>query len=198
MTHLTLADIELAKVYFEILVGLAKSNSGQTIEYGELVTLAKEKYPGSEAVKGALAVSTGRRLGVLREKFTIPNKLPDLSALVLNKSTKDNGGVFARTFDANAIREEIASFDWSTVQVDFEHFIANEKLALEQRQVRTRKTKKVKEPEARLSWWEYYKANKAEIGPLTEHDKEAIIKLIMQGQEPLDALNQVRAQQRSQ
>jgi hypothetical protein len=133
MTNLTHTDIDLAKVYFEILVAVAKAKPGQTIEYGELVALAKNTYPDNEAVKGATAVSTGRRLGTLRDKFTEPNKLPDLSALVVNKSTGNNGGVYTQTFDAEVLRAEISAFDWSTVQHDFDNFIATEKIAVKNR-----------------------------------------------------------------
>ena len=194
MSNLTLADIELAKVYFEILVGLAKSNKGQTIEYGELVKLAKEKNPGNAFVDGAIPVSMGRRLDALRE-FTKLHKLPDLSALVVNKATGTNGKGFLRSFDGDAVREQIAAFDWSSVQPDFEHFIANEKLAFERRQIKKRKPKKIKEPEVRQIWWNFCRTNPTEIGTVTQFDKEATIKLIMQGLEPQAALNQVRSLQ---
>jgi len=191
MTNLTHTDIDLAKVYFEILVGLAKSNPGQTIEYGELVKIAKAKHPGNAAVKGATAVSAGRRLGTLREKFTSPHKLPDLSALVLNKATKNNGDGYNRTFDGEAVRAEISAFDWNTVQNDFEYFVATEKMAVEERLIKQRRSKKVKEDVARQIWWEYYDSSRATIGMITHAQKEAIIHLIMKGFEAHEALNQV-------
>ena len=193
MTNLTHIDIELAKVYFEILVSLAKTKPGQTIEYGEMVDIAKAKYPNNEAVNGATAVSAGRRLNVLREKFTAPNKWPDLTALVLNKAMQDNGRGYSRTFDGEAVRAEISAFDWSAVQSDFEHFIATEKLAVEARLNKQRKPKKVSEEDARQIWWTYYDSNRATLGDISYAQKEAIIKLIMKGQEPHEALAQVRA-----
>jgi len=193
MTNLTHTDIDLAKIYFELLVAVAKEKPGQTIEYGELVTLAKNTYPDNEAVKGATAVSTGRRLGTLRDKFTEPNKLPDLSALVVNKSTGNNGGVYTQTFDAEALRAEISAFDWSTVQNDFDNFIATEKLAVKNRPPRSTKPTKVKEPKARQILWDYYQNNKAQIGLFNQHKKEAIIRLIMQGHGIKDAIQQVCA-----
>lgn len=193
MTNLTHTDIDLAKIYFELLVAVAKEKPGQTIEYGELVTLAKNTYPDNEAVKGATAVSTGRRLGTLRDKFTKPNKLPDLSALVVNKSTGNNGGVYTQTFDAEALRAEISAFDWSTVQHDFDNFIATEKLAVQNRPSRSSRPVKVKEPEARQILWDYYQNNKAQIGLVNQPKKEAIIRLIMQGHGIEDAIEQVCA-----
>lgn len=192
MSNLTLTDIELAKVYFELLVGLAKSSKGQTIEYGELVDLAKEKYPSNEFVSGAIAVSMGRRLDALRE-FTKQHNLPDLSALVVNKATGKNGNGYIRSFDGDAVREQIAAFDWGSVQLDFENFIASEKLIFEERQIKKRRPKRIKEPEAMQIWWEYYKADKDEIGAISQDEKKAIVELIMQGHAPQDALNAVRA-----
>jgi hypothetical protein len=193
MTKLTHTDIDLAKIYFELLVAVAKGKPGQTIEYGELVTLAKNTYPDNEAVKGATAVSTGRRLGTLRDKFTKPNKLPDLSALVVNKSTGNNGGVYTQTFDAETLRAEISAFDWSTVQHDFDNFIATEKLAVQNRPSRSTRPVKVKEPEARQILWDYYQNNKAQIGLVNQPKKEAIIRLIMQGHGIEHAIEQVCA-----
>ena len=193
MTNLTHTDIDLAKIYFELLVAVAKEKPGQTIEYGELVTLAKNTYPDNEAVKGATAVSTGRRLGTLRDKFTKPNKLPDLSALVVNKSTGNNGGVYTQTFDAEALRAEISAFDWRTVQHDFDNFIATEKLAVQNRPSRSSRPVKVKEPEARQILWDYYQNNKAQIGLVNQPKKEASIRLIMQGHGIEDAIEQVCA-----
>ena len=192
MSNLTLTDIELAKVYFELLVGLAKSSKGQTIKYGELVELAKEKYPSNEFVTGAIAVSMGRRLDALRE-FTKQHNLPDLSALVVNKATGNNGKGYIRSFDGDAVREQIAAFDWGSVQLDFENFIASEKMIFEEGQIKKRKPKRIKEPEAMQIWWEYYKADKDEIGAISQDEKKAIVELIMQGYAPQDALNAVRA-----
>lgn len=193
MTNLTHIDIDLAKVYFEILVSLAKTKPGQTIEYGEMVDIAKAKYPNNEAVKGATPVSAGRRLNVLREKFTAPNKWPDLTALVVNSATQNNGSGYSRTFDGEVVRAEISAFDWSAVQSDFEHIVATEKLAVEARLIRQRKPKKVTEEQARQIWWTYYDSNRASIGDITYAQKEAIIKLIMKGIEPHEALAQVSA-----
>lgn len=192
MSDLTLTDIELAKVYFELLVGLAKSNKGKTIEYGELVELAKEKYPTNEFVCSAIAVSMGRRLDALRE-FTSEHKLPDLSALVVNKATGTNGGRYLNSFDGDAARAQIAAFDWDSVQLDFEKFIDSEKLLFDERQVKKRKPKRIRESEALRIWWEYYKEHKVEFVDISQDEKKAIVVLIMQGHAPQDALNAVRA-----
>ena len=137
-------------------------------------------------------MSMERRLDALRE-FTKQHNLPDLSALVVNKATGNNGKGYIRSFDGDAVREQIAAFDWGSVQLDFENFIASEKMIFEERQIKKRKPKRIKEPEAMQIWWEYYKADKDEIGAISQDEKKAIVELIMQGYAPQDALNAVRA-----
>lgn len=191
MTPRTLADIELARIYFDILVGLAKSCKGQTIEYGQLLKSARENNPNNQFVKGALARSMGRRLDTLRA-FTSSRNLPDLSALVVNKATGDNGAGFQRSFNGDAVRATIEAFDWASVQVDFDEYIAGEKLAYELREISQRKPKKISESEAREILWAFYKNHKVEMGGVTLQEKERMVKLIIEGQSPEEALAAVR------
>ena len=112
---------------------------------------------------------------------------------MVNKATGTNGGRYPDSFDGDAVREQIAAFDWGSVQLDFENFIASEKVIFEERQIKKRKPKRIKEPEAMQIWWEYYKADKDEIGAISQDEKKAIVELIMQGYTPQDALNAVRS-----
>ena len=109
VTNRTHADIELAKVYFEILVELAKSENHQTIEYGQLVDEARARHPGNRYVQGAIATNIGRRLDTLRD-FGTAQGLPDLSALVVNKKTKDNGDGFKKSFDGTTVRDSLHEY----------------------------------------------------------------------------------------
>jgi transcription antitermination factor NusG len=111
-----------------------------------------------------------------------------MSALVVNRGTGTNGKGFTRSFDGEAVRKEIAQFDWGSVNVEFKTFIDLEVLAYEQRQVAKRKSKKIKESEALTIWWDYFKDRKAEIGQISPDEKEKIIQAIMSGKEPPDAL----------
>jgi hypothetical protein len=194
MTQRTLADIELSRVYFEILIDFAKHRKGETVRYGELVNLAKAAYPDHPYVQKAIAVSMGRRLDALRD-FTSTEGLPDLSSLVVNKSTGDNGGGFKRSFDGESVRQQVADFDWHSVQLSFETFIATEKDAALQREAvkRAPKPKRIKEDVARQMWWDYFKDNRAALGDIDDRRKEAIIRLLMACVTIEEALRQVRA-----
>ena len=190
MRNRTLADIVLGKVYFEILVDFAKSHPAQTIQYGELVAMAKKAHPDNAYVAGAIATNMGRRLDALRE-FTSQHQVPDLSALVVNKATGDNGEGFKKSFDGDTVRQEIAEFDWTQLQLTFDQFIESEMVAYQQRELRTRRPKKIKEEAAREMWWTYFKANQAQIQNLTQDQKESIIQMIMRGLDPGDAFAEV-------
>ena len=190
-TNRTHADIELAKVYFEILVELAKSESHQTIEYGQLVDEARARHPGNRYVQGAIATNIGRRLDTLRD-FGTAQGLPDLSALVVNKKTKDNGDGFKKSFDGTTVRAQIAAFDWNSVKLDFETFLAAEKEIIHKRESQSRSTRKIKEPEALNLLWEHYKEHRSDVGAVTEKEKEKVVELIMLGLDPAQAIEQVR------
>lgn len=128
----TLLDIELAKVYFELLVALARDEPGQTITYGNLVRKAKLQHPDNEFLEAAIATNIGRRLDAVRQ-FTRSKQLPDLTALAVNQTTGDNGIGFKRAFDGESVRQEISKFDWGSVRVSFDDFISKEILAVQAR-----------------------------------------------------------------
>ena len=194
MTNRTLADIELSRVYFEILIDLAKNQKDTTIEYGELVNAAKLAYPTNTYVQKAIATSMGRRLDAVRE-FTNLHNLPDLTSLVVNKTTGDNGRGFAESFDGDAVRQQVSSFNWYSVQISFSEFLNEETQQYIQRQAEKaqKKPKKIKEPEAREIWWAYYQPNKEAIGKISDSEKEQIIQLIMVCVSPADALARVKS-----
>ncbi len=194
MANRTLADIELSRVYFEILIDLAKNQKDTTIQYGELVNAAKLAYPNNTFVQKAIATSMGRRLDAVRD-FTSLHNLPDLTSLVVSKATGDNGIGFAKSFDGDAVRQQVSAFEWQSVQISFSEFLNEETQQFIQRQAEKvqRKPKKIKEPEAREIWWKYYQANKEAIGKISDSDKEQIIQLIMTCVLPADALAKVKS-----
>ena len=193
MANRTLADIELSRVYFEILIDLAKNQKDTTIQYGELVNAAKLAYPNNTFVQKAIATSMGRRLDAVRD-FTSLHNLPDLTSLVVSKATGDNGIGFAKSFDGDAVRQHVSAFEWQSVQISFSEFLNEETQQFIQRQAEKaqRKPKKIKESEAREIWWKYYQANKEAIGKISDSDKEQIIQLIMTCVLPADALAKVK------
>ena len=188
-THL---DIELAKVFFEILVAFAKNHKGRTVYYGELVKIAKDQYPDNPYVKSATAVGIGRRLLALRD-FTDSKSLPDLSALVINKQTEEPGPPYTEEYDPKAIRARIAEYDWASVESDFIKYLSEARLDIEVREKKKSKiTKRIKESEARQIFWEHFKERRDEVGPISNERKEAIIKLIQAGREPQQALSEAK------
>lgn len=76
--------MQLASAYSPILVELVRHKHRLT--YSELVEKAKEKYPDKPVVQNAIAVSTGRKLDVVRI-FTSERELLDLTSLIINKGS---------------------------------------------------------------------------------------------------------------
>lgn len=169
--NVTLIDIQLASVYYPILVDLAKHK--HCLTYTELVDRAKHENPDHRVVQNAIPVSTGRRLDVVR-LFTDERKLPDLTSLVISKGTGECGSFFTRHFDPVAAREQVFAFDWNTATTDFAGFVEVTEKAVKPR-------KKVKKPQARERMAAYYQANKSNLPANVSEYREAIIELIMEG-----------------
>jgi hypothetical protein len=169
--NVTLVDVQLASAYYPILVELAKHKRATT--YGELVERAKGNYPTHPAVQNAIAVSTGRRLDVVR-MFTSERDFPDLTSLVVNKDTGECGVGFTRSFDPVIARERVFAFDWSSVTTDFDGFVKSAETAVKPR-------KRVKEATARELMASYYKEHKASLAPSVRDLRELIVELIVEG-----------------
>jgi hypothetical protein len=176
-TNVTLIDVQLASSYYPLLVDLAKHK--HCLTYGELVDRAKEEYPDRPMVQKAIAVSTGRRLDVVR-LFTSERELPDLTSLVINKGSGECGVGFTRSFDPKVAREEAFSFDWSSVTTDFDGFVKHTETVIRPR-------KPVKEAKALELMSTYYQQNKASLPPSIRKNREQIVELIMEGFSPEEA-----------
>lgn len=169
--NVTLTDVLLASAYYPILVDLAKHK--HCLTYGELLERAKAEYPERPIVQKAIAVSTGRRLDVVR-MFTSERQLPDLTSLVINKGSGECGSGFTRHFDPVTARERVFEFDWSTVSLDFAGFVKSTEVAVKPR-------KKVKEPRARELMATFYQQHKAVLPAVVRDRREVIVELIMEG-----------------
>jgi hypothetical protein len=178
--NITQIDVQLASAYYPILIDLAKHK--HCLTYGELVERAKETYPDKLVVKNAIAVSTGRRLDVVRI-FTSERELPDLTSLIINKGLGECGIGFTQHFDPIATREKVFSFDWSEVSNDFFDFAKDTESTIKPR-------KKVKEQKARELMSEHYKNNKDNLPASVKEHRELIIELIMEGFSPEEAFAQ--------
>lgn len=139
--NVTLTDVKLASVYYPILIDLAKHK--QRLTYGKLIEKAKEKHPDIPEVQNAVPVGTGRRLEVVRY-FTEQHGYPDLTSLVISKSTGECGEWVLERYDPIKLREEVFSFDWSKATLDFDGFLQHTA-----KQIVDKAKPKPKKPEAR-------------------------------------------------
>lgn len=179
--NITLNDLQLAAAYYPILVELAKNK--HCLTYGELVDQAKEKYPELDYVQNAIAVSTGRKLDVVR-LFTSERDLPDVTSLIINKGRGECGSGFTVHFDPELAREKVYSFNWVGVTTEFDVYIdtAERKVAPRKRRTRAESLKLVSA---------FYKANKNSYPTSIKNLREEIIILLMEGFSEKEAFDQV-------
>jgi hypothetical protein len=181
--NITLNDVQLASVYYPILIDLAKHK--HCLTYGELVERAKETYLSKPAVQNAIAVSTGRKLDVVRI-FTAQRELPDLTCLIINKGVGECGAGFTQHFDPVATREKVFAFDWNAVSSDFDGYIKHTESVILPR-------KRIKRPEALKIMWQHYTQYKAQLPANITGQRELIIELLMDGFTPVEAFAQASA-----
>ena len=105
--NITSTDIELSKVYFTLLVEV--SLRGETISYGELVELSKQRYKKIKDVQKGVAVTVGRRLEVLRQ-HTDKFKLSDISCLCVSKGSNKSGDAYH--LDSEKERKKVYKTNW--------------------------------------------------------------------------------------
>lgn len=169
--NITTLDVQLGAVYYPLLISYAKKQ--KTVTYGDLVNHAQKEFPDNQIVKNAIAVSTGRRLNVVRI-FTKSRGMPDLSALVIGKSSQECGVGFTQAFDPVAVRKEIFEFDWSAVGSEFDSFVEISVKALKPR-------KTVKPDAARQLMYAYWKENQSLLPAKIQENRLYIIEMIQEG-----------------
>ena len=169
--NITLNDVQLAAAYYPILIDLAKHK--HCLTYGELVELAKEENPEKEVVQNAIAVSTGRKLDIVR-RFTNERDLPDVTSLIINKSEGECGIGFTSSFDPKAARNKVYEYDWDDVSSEFDVFIDEVKANATPKKRRTRK-------ESLKLTSSYYQENKAAYSKSIKDLREEIVILLMEG-----------------
>jgi hypothetical protein len=180
----TQVDLELALAYYAVLVEVARCC--QTITYGSLVERAKMAFPENATVQNAIPVSAGRRLDFVRA-FTNQRQLPDLSSLVVNRSTGECGVGFTRSFNPDEARAQVFAYDWRSVETEFTGEVAAAK-------ERRKPKKEITEDEASMLMYKYFSENKAALDPAIRNFRRQIINLIMSGAEPKNAFAQVLTQ----
>lgn len=186
--RITETDLDLASAYYPLLVQIAKNK--QRLTYGELVARAKTRYPNQQVVQNALAVSTGRRLDVVR-KFTSANGYPDLTSLVINQGSGECGVGFTRSFNPETARDAVFAFDWSTAKTGFGVFLDGIRTTLQQpKPVKVKTKTKVNLQKARELMYDYYKLHKNNLPSSISKKSDLIVNLIMTGLSPEEAFTQ--------
>ncbi|TCM07513.1 hypothetical protein [Sphingomonas sp. PP-CC-3G-468] len=178
--RLTRTDVEIGRIYYGILIDRARS--GQLLSYGELVAAAKTAHPDNEFVQRAIAVSAGRRLEAVRV-FTKERGYPDITGLVVNGSTGEVGSAFGT--DPVAGRAEIAAFDWSSVDDQFDDFVTH------LRAKAPVKRRKVKLAEAKRLIWEFFEEHRLTLPPSLAFDRARLQEAVVDGQAVADAFEVV-------
>ena len=130
----------------------------------------------------AIPVSVGRRLDFVRS-FTGQRQLPDLSSLVVNKTTGECGIGFTRSFNPEEARASVFAFDWRSVSTEFTGAVAAARKRNAPRKKRT-------EAAAAQVMYEYFTANKSSLPTDIKKYPPQILRLLIEGEEPSEAYAQ--------
>lgn len=174
--NVTERSLRLATVYFPMLVECAKQK--ELIYYGELVERAKALHPDNADVQGAIPVSTGRVLDVIRT-FCLTRKLPNLASLVVSRRTGEPGVSFVDRHNASELQQQAFAFDWPAHAIPFDTHIVEA--------IRVVKLKPRPNGMADKMRWDYYIAHKEQLPANINESNGAITALLMEGYEPADA-----------
>ncbi|MBS9996653.1 hypothetical protein J4H39_05015 [Vibrio alginolyticus] len=179
--NITLNDVQLAAVYYPILVELARHK--HCLTYGELVKRAKESHPDIEYVQRAIPVSAGRKLDVVR-LFTSERGLPDVTSLIINKTAGECGNGVTEYFDPVKLRDEVFAYDWSSVSDDFDMYI-------ETAEQKATPPVRLSRADAMAMTLDFFKANRASLPKAISQHRDDIINLILEGYKTEEAFKLV-------
>lgn len=177
--NITLNDVQLAAIYYPILIDLARHK--HCLTYGELVNRAKGLHPEIDYVQRAIPVSTGRKLDVVR-LFTSEREFPDVTSLIINKSVGECGNGVTEHFDPVKLREEVFAYDWSAVSEDFDMYI-------ETAEQKATPPVRLSRKDAMNMTLDYFKVNRLSLPKTISRHRDDIINLILEGYETEDAFN---------
>lgn len=167
----TTTDAHLARIYYDILLEHARSNSGQAIRYKKVLEFAKQQHPKDEIVQSAIPVSMGRRLEVI-VRFISEHQLPPLTSIVVNDSGQPGASYRPVNESWMADMAAVAIHDWSKWQGRWETHIETTRKAASP-------LKRRKEQEARNLVHEAYVAKR--IPKLALDMKEQLVELLRDG-----------------
>lgn len=179
----TLLDVQLARVYLPYLVELARER--KTCTYSDLVDLAKIDHPNRTDVQKAIAISTGRRLDVIK-RYCEDEGLPDLASIVVGKTSGECGSFPGEHSDPAAARAEVFAKDWSEIFPSIEIYFDNPPKRDAQR--------KTRKEQATQLMSEHYKLHRARYPAAIASQREQIIQMLMDGMEAEEAFASAVAQ----
>lgn len=172
----TLRDVQLARLLYPLLIEVAESKG--ILTYTQLIERAKQRYPDDHQVGSIIPVSIGRILWVIYG-FVEERNLPRLTLVIVSKKHLMPGSAMEH-LDSAAEQRRCYAFDWSTVDRNFDLYIAGSEKAVTP-------LKRVKRPEATKLLSDHYKANRSFYPANISELREAIIENIMNGMSVLDA-----------
>ena len=173
---LTKTDVELAILFYPILVELAQR--GVTDNYENIADTVRRLHPDNDYAARCHHRGVGRRLDVIRREFTAPRNLPVLAALGVNNASGRPGFAFEGDFET--LCTEAYGFNWSSVEDAFQEQSEIWKKMIAPRVKRTEK-------EAIQMMWDYAKVHGAAFDKQVSACRDDIIALIRQGEEAEDA-----------
>jgi hypothetical protein len=179
---MTIRDVRVTKVFYPILLDLARER--RTTTYGALVDEAQARNPDDDIIAALIPRAVGRRLLVLRG-FTDELGYPDLSSLVLNASTGEVGDAYSDKFDPRDKRAEVMAFDWTGVVPEFDAFVDRY-----EREIASRNRPKRSREEAKHLLWDYAKDNPKALLP-SPPQREAVLSSLIAGEDVADAIAEV-------
>ena len=175
---MTELDLELAKVFYSILVDICKGDA-ETITYGSLVEKAKKDFPNNVIVQNVIPRGIGRRLDTVR---LLTNELgyPDLTSLVVNAAEGECGDGYPN--NPELVRQEVKEFNWEKVEQKFNKHLQGARASLKKNSGKKKISKKAgMQKQSAKIMADYYLQHKENYPPEIRNYREQIIELISDG-----------------
>ena len=174
----TLLDVQLAHLLYPLLIEVAESQG--ILTYTQLIERAKLHYPDDHRIANLIPVRMGRILWVIYN-FVQERDLPRLTLVIVSKKYLVPGSAMDH-HDIEAEQKLCYAYDWSTVDRNFDLYIADSEKAVTP-------LKRVKRPQAMQLMADHYKVNRSLYPANISELREAIIENIMNGMSAEDAFS---------
>lgn len=172
----TLLDVQLAHLLYPLLIEVAESQG--VLTYSQLIERAKARYSDDCRVANLIPVRMGRILWVIYD-FAEERDLPRLTLVVVSKRYLVPGRAMDH-HDIEAEQKLCYAYDWSTVNRNFDLYIAESEKSVAP-------LKRVKRPQAMRLMSDHYKVNRSSYPANISELRETIIENIINGMDVEDA-----------